>query len=51
LFQVSIIREQAEVLRKVHGYVSALYESEKELSQAMNEIIEELEDSEVQAMM
>jgi hypothetical protein len=39
------------VLQKVHGYVSALYRSEKKLSLDMSEMIEELEESEVQAMM
>ena len=39
------------MLRKVHGCVSALYRSEKKLSQDMKEMIEELEESEVQAMM
>jgi hypothetical protein len=39
------------MLQKVYGYVSGLYRSERHLSQAMNEMIEELEEFEVQAMM
>jgi hypothetical protein len=46
-----MVREQAELLQKVHGYVSALYRSENKLSQDMSKMIEELEESEVQAMM
>ena len=46
-----MIREQAKVLQKIHGHVSVLHQSEKELSKAMNEMVEELEDSEVQGMM
>ena len=46
-----MLHEQAEVLEKLHGYISGLYRSEKKLSKDMDQMIGELEESEVQAMM
>ena len=39
------------MLQSIHGRVSDLYRSEIKLSEVMDTMIEELEDSEVQAMM
>jgi hypothetical protein len=44
-------RKQADTLRAIHGYISEVYSSELRLSGALDAMVEELEDAEVQAMM
>jgi hypothetical protein len=48
--RASILHEQAEMLQKIHGFVSNVYGSERRLGEVMDTMIEDLEDAEVQEM-